>query len=64
MNALPEAYHERRTEPLMVLFKIISRRSWDEMQAWLQAHPGSYSEHLIGGTYAVFIPAGGALETS
>lgn len=64
MNASPESYHETRSEPLMVLVKIISRRSWDELQAWHQACPGSRIEHVTAGTYVLHLPAGGAMEAS
>jgi len=30
-----------------VLFKIISRYSWDKMQAWHKACPGSTVEHVM-----------------
>lgn len=52
-----------RTE-VLVLFKIISRRSWDRMHDFIDAHPGSHLEHVVAGTYVVHVPAGGALETS
>jgi hypothetical protein len=55
---LPDRSPER-TE-LSVLFRIISRRSWDELQAWHRACPGSTVEHLMFGLYALTIPAGGA----
>ncbi len=49
-------------ETLMVLFRIISRRSWDELQGWYEAFPGSQIEHLMKGTglYVLTIPSGGA----
>jgi hypothetical protein len=61
MFALREEYHEGQTEPLMVLFRIISRRSWDDFQNWKRAFPGSHIEHLRRGTgfYVLIIPAGG-----
>jgi hypothetical protein len=55
---LPDRSLER-TE-LSVLFRIISRRSWDELQAWHRACPGSTVEHLMFGLYVLTIPAGGA----
>lgn len=48
---------------VMVLFKIISRHSWDKLQAFVAAHPGSRLEHVVAGTYVVHVPAGGALES-
>ncbi len=50
---------QSRTE-LSVLFKIISRHSWDELQAWHHACPGSRIEHLMHGLYVLTIPTGGA----
>lgn len=45
-----EEYHEGQTEPLMILFRILSRRSWDNLQSWHRAFPGSRIEHLMEGT--------------
>lgn len=50
-----------RTEA-MVLVKIISRRSWERLQEWHRACPGSRIEHVTAGTYVLFLPAGGATE--
>ena len=46
----------------MILFKIISRRSWDALQDMHQAFPGSRVEHLMEGTglYVLYVPVGGA----
>lgn len=55
-------YHEGRAEPLLVLYRVISRRDWDRLQDWLKACPGARAERLYAGTYAIFIPAGGAVE--
>ena len=44
----------------LVLFRIISRRSWDELQAFREAFPGSRVEHVLFGIYALIIPQGGA----
>ncbi len=57
---IPENTSER-TE-LMVLFRIISRRSWDELQSWHKACPGSTIEHLMYGLYVLTVPPGGAGE--
>jgi hypothetical protein len=48
-----------RTE-VMVMFRIISRRSWDELQSWHRACPGSTVEHLEHRLYVLTVPAGGA----
>jgi hypothetical protein len=53
-----EFYTEGRTEGLAVLFRIISCRSWDELQGWQQAFPGSRIEHVLYGIYALIIPPG------
>jgi hypothetical protein len=63
MDAPQESFYpERRGEALMILFKIISRRSWDELQGWHKAFPGSQVEHVMKGTgiYVLHIPPGGA----
>jgi hypothetical protein len=56
-------YHERPAEPLRVLVKNISRHSWEKLQKRHRACRGSYIEHVTAGTYALHIPAGGAVET-
>ncbi len=53
-----EFYTEDQTQGLAVLFRIISRRSWDELQSWHQAFPGSRIEHVLYGVYALIIPPG------
>lgn len=63
MDTPPEEFYtEPRTEALMVLFKTISRHSWDNLQGWREAFPGSQIEHLQKGTglYILTIPPGGA----
>src|SRR5919112_24201 len=49
-------------ETLVVLFKIISPRSWDELHRWHEALPGSRVEHLLYGMYVLIIPQGGTRE--
>ncbi len=49
-------------EGVAVLFRIISRRSWDELQSWHKSCPGSTVEHLMYGLYVLTIPTGGAGE--
>jgi hypothetical protein len=44
----------------MILFRIVSRRSWDNLQNWSEALPGSHVEHLMFGLYVLVIEAGGA----
>ena len=46
----------------MVLLRIISRRSWDNLQSWHKTLLGSSVEHLMFGPYVLHIPAGGAKE--
>jgi hypothetical protein len=50
-----------RTE-VMMMFRIIGRRSWDELQSWHKSCPGSTVEHLYRGVYVLAVPAGGASE--
>lgn len=59
---IPENPSERIE--LMVLFRILSRRNWDELQSWHKACPGSSIEHLLEGTglFVLTIPPGGAGE--
>lgn len=49
-----------RTE-VMVLYRVISRHDWGQLQDWLRACPGAQAEKVYAGTFAVFIPAGGAV---
>ena len=48
--------------PLMVFFKIISRHSWDNLQSWHEALPGSQIEHVMKGTgiFVLHVPRSGA----
>ena len=57
---IPENTSERIE--IMVMFRIISRRSWDELQSWHRACPGSTIEHLMHGLYVLTIPPGGTGE--
>lgn len=59
-----EFYPEPRTEALMVAFRIISRRSWDELQSWHEACPGSTVEHVQHGVYVLHVRAGGTKEVA
>jgi hypothetical protein len=59
-SALRKIVPEDRAEPLMILFKVVSRRSWDDLQAWHEAFPGSRVEHVLFGIYALIIKPGGA----
>ena len=56
--ANPE-YHSKDKE-LLILFRIISRHSWDELQSWQRALPGSRVEHLMYELYVLTVVAGGA----
>ncbi len=47
-------------EPLVILFRIISHRSWDELQSLHEAFPGSRVEHVLHGIYVLLIEPGGA----
>ena len=55
--------HAERIE-VMVMFRIISRRSWENPQSWHRSGPGSTVEHLYGGMYVLMIPPGGACEAA
>ncbi len=61
MDAPQESFYpEPRTEGTMVLFRIISRRSWDELQGWHEALPGSCIEHVLHGVHVLIVLPGGA----
>lgn len=55
-----EFYPEPRTNALVMLFRIISRKSWDDLQSLHEAYPGSRVEHVLYGIYALIIEPGGA----
>jgi hypothetical protein len=57
-----KSIQDRPPETLVVLFKIISRRSWDELHRWHEAIPGSRIEHVLYGMYVLIIPQGGTGE--
>lgn len=46
-------------ETLMISFRIISRGSWDRLQGWHEALPGSRIEHVLYGIYVLIVPSGG-----
>ena len=48
---------------LMVMFRIISRQSWEELQSWHRACSGSTVVHLAHGLYVLAVPPGGAGES-
>ncbi len=55
-----EFYPQPQTEPLIILIRIISHRSWDELQSLHEAFPGSRMEHVLDGTYVLVVKPGGA----
>jgi hypothetical protein len=58
----PSSLHHSPPETLVVLFKIISHRSWDELHRWHEALSGSHVEHVLCGIYVLIIPQGGSRE--
>ena len=56
----PESYPKPRTESLVILFRIISRESWEELRSWHEAFPGSRLEHVLHGIYVLVVEPGGA----
>ncbi len=60
MTAPIEKFYTTEEESISVLFRIISRRSWDELQSWNRALPGSRVEHLMFGLYVLHVEPGGA----
>ncbi len=59
MTAPQVSIKDSPPEPLVVLFRIIGRRSWDELQGWHRALPGSRVEHVMYGIYALIVEPGG-----
>ena len=64
MDAPQESFYTEHQTETLILFKIISRRSWDELQSWHRAFPGSRVEHVLKGTgiFILVVPPGGAGE--
>lgn len=63
MDAPQEPFYlEPQTEALMVLFKVIGRRSWHSLQAWHENFTNSRIEHVLYGIYVLHIPADGAKD--
>jgi hypothetical protein len=54
-----EFYPEPQTETLLILFRIVSRKSWDDLQGWHEAFPGSRVEHVLHGIYVLVVEPGG-----
>lgn len=59
MDALIEEVYTKE-EGISVLFRIITRYSWDELESWHKALPGSRIEHLMHGLYVLHVEPGGA----
>lgn len=65
MPPIDEVYIQGPTEPLIICFRIITRRSWDELQSFHKALPGSRIEHVKKGTgLFVLLVYSGGLERS
>jgi hypothetical protein len=59
-----EVYPQPPSETLVILFRIISRRSWDRLQGLHEAFPGSRVEHVLHGIYVLIIESGGAKRSA
>jgi hypothetical protein len=60
----PSALHNGERAAALVMFRVISRRHWNQLQSWHQAYPGCTVEHLEAGLYVLVIPAGGVREAA
>ncbi len=60
MDAPMEKVYTTENNGIMVMFRIISRRSWDELQSCHKALPGSRVEHLMYGCYVLHVKPGAA----
>jgi len=54
-----EFYPKPRTEALIIVFRIISRKWWDELQSLHGALPENRIEHVQYGIYVLVIGPGG-----
>ena len=65
MNAPQEEFYpEAPPETLVILFRIISRRSWETFQDLHEAFPGSRVEHVLHGIHVLIIEPGGARRST
>ncbi len=60
MNSAPNTSLQHRPPDTLILFRILGRRSWGELQRWHRALPGSSVEHVLKGIFILRVPAGGA----
>ncbi len=60
MSRATRSIQNRPTESLLLLFRILTRREWDELQSWHEALPGSRVEHLMYGLYVLYAEPDGA----
>ncbi len=62
MKSAPQRNIPEESEVLVILFRIVGRRSWDELQSWHRALPGSHVEYVLFGIYALVVEPGGTKE--
>ena len=55
-----EFYPDLRAKTLIILFRVISRSSWDELQSWHEAFPGTRVEHVLHDVHVLVVQPGGA----
>ncbi len=55
---------DRPAEPLLLLFRILTRREWDRLQEMHRSFPGSVVEHVAAGIFVLHIKPGAARELS
>jgi hypothetical protein len=48
------------TEPLLILFRILTPREWDRLQQMHRPFPGGAVEHVEADTFVLHIESGGA----
>jgi len=63
MDALQESFYTEHQTETLILFKIISLRSWDELQDLHKSFPASRIDHVMAGTGIFVLTVGPAGES-
>jgi hypothetical protein len=58
--SLQRSIPDSPAEPLLILFRILTRREWDRLQQVNRSFPGSVVEHVEAGIFVLHIESGAA----
>ena len=56
-HSSPNTPNTPENDKTLILWRIITRRDWDNLQRFQRMHPRSTIEHLYAGMYAVQVPS-------